>query len=77
MVGAGTGKEDAVMMTDFYDSPCSQCEKCYTIIEDNWPVPECREGAPEDVFLSEWGCYHYKPTKEFRTKGDIDWVKED
>lgn len=48
------------------DSPCKECRWCVSelITHDSWAGNqyelECEEGAPSEVFLSEWGCYMYE-----------------
>ena len=52
------------------DSPCRECLHCGPVVitEDYWAGrqvdEDCEEGAPNGVFLSEWGCWMYQERRE-------------
>lgn len=42
-------------------SPCEDCRHIFTEeITDYLYGEDCQEGAPEGVFMSEWGCWRYE-----------------
>lgn len=43
------------------NSPCESCKHfCEEQIEQTLYQAECDEGAPEGVFMSDWGCWRYE-----------------
>ena len=52
------------------DSPCLECLHCGVTVltEDYWAgrqyEDECEEGAPSDVFMSDWGCWMFQKQEE-------------
>ena len=43
-----------------WNSPCKECRHNVTIeVTDGLLQDECEEGAPDDVYGSDWGCFYY------------------
>ena len=59
-------------------SPCEDCRHIFSEeITDGLYGDDCMEGAPEGVFMSEWGCWRYESRPPEPDGPEYDKYKDD
>ena len=59
-------------------SPCEDCRHIFSEeITNSLYANDCEEGAPESVFMSEWGCWRYESRSPELDGPEYDKYRDD